>query len=137
MDQREDAHHRIRSIRTTNQLYSAFGRDPAGVSVPPEPLPGRDCVGGYPRPLGLFVMLTAGSITSEPAPATRAQRQRERREHRRLRDERDYYIAMVLSLRHQICGLEELVPPDQRDACLADFERDAARLGHRQRRDEH
>jgi hypothetical protein len=115
-------------------LYTEFGRDLSGVSVPPEPLPGRDCVGGYPRPLGLFVMLTAGSITAEPGtgPMTRAERQRERREHRRTRDERDYYIAMVLRLRHQICGLEELVPPAQEDACLADFERDIRGLGRRE-----
>jgi hypothetical protein len=106
-------------------LNSEFGRDPGGVSVSPEPLPGRDCVGGYPRPLGLFVMLTAGSLTVEEGPMTHAERQRERREQRRTRDERDYYIEMVLSLRYQICGLEELVPPAQEGACLADFERDS------------
>ncbi len=119
-------------------LYSEFDLDPDLASAPPEPLPGRDCVGGFPRPLALFVMASAPtSITTRTrvGPVTRAQHQREHREHRRTRDERDYYLAMVLRLRREICGLKDLVPPARRDACLADIERDVAGLGHRQRRD--
>ena len=41
-------------------VYTEFGRDPSEVDVPDQPLPGRDCVGGWPRPLGLFYMLGAG-----------------------------------------------------------------------------
>ena len=56
-------------------LYSEFGRDPDDAGAPSEPLPGRDCVGGFPRPLALFYMTTAPTLTTAevaPRPALSA-----------------------------------------------------------------
>jgi hypothetical protein len=116
------------------------------LEAPSEPLGGRDCVGGFPRPLAQFYMLSTPAATSEETtsvkavPVTprsasaprrsRAQRQRELRE----RDEGYYYVALVYRLRRQMCGLEELTPADRRAACLAGIERDVAGLGQRAQR---
>jgi hypothetical protein len=106
------------------RLYSEFGLDPDLAPALNEPLPGRDCVGGFPRPLALlFMTAQPTSTTSQTLPLTRAQRQRQHRDHPRTRDERDYLFGMVIRLRRQICQLEELVPPAQRDVCLANVER--------------
>jgi hypothetical protein len=118
-------------------LYSEFGFDPGEAPDINEPLPGRDCVGGYPRPLALyFMLLMPTSTTSQTGPLTPAQRQRQHREHHRMRDERDYFFSMVFRLRRQICRVEEFIPPAQRDVCLANAERPDWGAGRWQLRDE-
>jgi hypothetical protein len=103
-------------------VYAEFGHEFGGGHTF-HPIPGRDCVGGWPRPMGLLYALTGNPVPSETTAVIRSRadarafRRAERRRKRRLQDEHDYFHAMVFELQRQLCDYDELRP--DREACLA------------------